>query len=236
MGSARMTQPSASEATQTAVTPSPFARAARVAGAAWFLLLATVNARNAVLAHDLLKRTSALTTWSHIVSDISTVAFFLVLSALMIIRPEAKARRAGLLARVVALAGTYGVWVITFLPRQSLIAPLEMLSGALTVVGGLLILYALSALGRSFSIGPQARVLVTRGPYRLIRHPLYAAEEFAVIGLAMGRAWYAAIPFILIHLALQIWRMNYEEGVLRSVFPEYADYARRTRRLIPGIW
>jgi protein-S-isoprenylcysteine O-methyltransferase Ste14 len=69
-----------------------------------------------------------------------------------------------------------------------------------------------------------------------VRHPLYAAEEIALIGVAMHAAWYAAVPFLAVHLALQLKRMNYEEQLLGEVFPRYAAYARRTARWVPGVW
>jgi hypothetical protein len=87
-----------------------------------------------------------------------------------------------------------------------------------------------------FNGGPQARKLVVGGPYRLVRHPLYVAEEIALIGFLMQYAWYAAVAFLILHMGFQIRRMMYEESLLRAVFPDYDAYARRTARLIPGIW
>jgi protein-S-isoprenylcysteine O-methyltransferase Ste14 len=43
-------------------------------------------------------------------------------------------------------------------------------------------------------------------------------------------------PFLVLHLTVQIRRMQLEEKVLQKAFPEYATYARRTPRLIPGVW
>jgi protein-S-isoprenylcysteine O-methyltransferase Ste14 len=37
-------------------------------------------------------------------------------------------------------------------------------------------------------------------------------------------------------LGFQFLRLHYEEGVLREAFPEYAEYARRTARLVPGLY
>ncbi len=97
-------------------------------------------------------------------------------------------------------------------------------------------IYPLVALGRSFSLMPQARKLVTSGPYAIVRHPLYLVEEAAVAGVLLQYAWYAALPFLALHLAVQIGRMQLEEKVLRNAFPDYAGYAKRTYRLIPGVW
>jgi protein-S-isoprenylcysteine O-methyltransferase Ste14 len=91
-------------------------------------------------------------------------------------------------------------------------------------------------LGRSFSLIPQARKLVTSGPYAIVRHPLYLVEEAAVAGVLLQYAWFAALPFLVLHVTVQIMRMQLEEKVLQKAFPEYAAYVRHTPRLIPGVW
>ncbi len=83
---------------------------------------------------------------------------------------------------------------------------------------------------------PEARRLVTGGPYRFLRHPVYLFEETAVIGLVLPYASVWALLWLLIHLGFQFQRMKNEERVLSSAFPEYADYARRPPRLIPGLY
>jgi protein-S-isoprenylcysteine O-methyltransferase Ste14 len=82
----------------------------------------------------------------------------------------------------------------------------------------------------------EARRLVTSGPYRFVRHPLYLAEELSVIGLFLQFAslWTAAL--FAVQIAFQLRRMHNEENVLTASFPEYAAYRRRTARLIPGIY
>ena len=49
-------------------------------------------------------------------------------------------------------------------------------------------------------------------------------------------AWFAALPFLVLHVSVQIRRLQLEEELLLKTFPDYAAYARRTRRLIPGVW
>ena len=91
-------------------------------------------------------------------------------------------------------------------------------------------------LGRSFSILPEGRELVTGGPYRFIRHPLYLAEAFATIGAMIHFLSPAAVALVAAQFLLQFARMHYEEKVLRETFPDYVKYSRRTARLIPGIY
>jgi protein-S-isoprenylcysteine O-methyltransferase Ste14 len=115
--------------------------------------------------------------------------------------------------------------------------------GVAVIASDLLLIAGLSfaigsviVLGRCFGILPDVRGLVTRGPYRLVRHPLYLGELTAVFGIVLGShdplwagvAWLGCV-------GLQLARTGYEERNIRAEFPEYAEYAARTRRLIPGV-
>jgi protein-S-isoprenylcysteine O-methyltransferase Ste14 len=95
------------------------------------------------------------------------------------------------------------------------------------------LLLAVCFLGRCFGVLPEARDLVTTGPYRVVRHPVYLGEIGACAGLALA----APSPINAIVLATlvlaQAVRMRLEERALSDAFPEYRSYASRTPRLIP---
>lgn len=167
----------------------------------------------------------------------SGVLLYFVLAAwlaLIRIRPVGKAT--GLQPRLSALAGSFILLSIVLFPRHDLSIGLNLLSASLIMLGHLLAVYALAWLGRSFSIMAEARRLVTDGPYALVRHPLYVAEEIAVIGLFLQYASLSTALLVVLHLAFQLQRMRNEEQILLETFPEYAAYAARTRRLIPGVY
>ena len=223
--------------TPAGIQSGAFPLLGRAAGGVWFLLLAVVYGREVPALIDAVRADGgSFASWAPLLSRGCALAFYMTLAWLMMIRPPAVSRRPGLAARVIALGGTYGVWVVGFLPQSPLPPALALLATATTLVGCILVIFTITHLGRSFSIGPQARELVTGGPYALVRHPLYAAEEIALIGVAMHVVWYVAVPFLVVHAALQLKRMNYEEQLLGQVFPRYAAYARRTARWVPGIW
>jgi protein-S-isoprenylcysteine O-methyltransferase Ste14 len=91
---------------------------------------------------------------------------------------------------------------------------------------------------RSFhaAANPTAGGLVTRGPYRYLRHPIYSAVLYF---LWAGIAAHPSQTHILVALlasALLGVRMFGEERLLLGKYPEYADYARHTRRVLPFLF
>jgi len=91
---------------------------------------------------------------------------------------------------------------------------------------------------RSFhaAANPTAGGLVSHGPYRYWRHPIYAAILYFVWAAAICHrtktmAWAGAVV-ITLGLAL---RMAMEERLLRQEMPGYAEYAARTKRVIPFL-
>ncbi len=217
--------------------PQSFAILARVASSLWFILLAVLLWRGLMSTiYAVPLHAADFSDWSPVVSHFCTLAFYITLGWLMLVRPHALARQNGVVPKIVAFTGTYAVWMMPILPQGHHTSSLQIVSAAITLAGSLSIVWSVLYLGRSFSIVPQARKLVISGPYRIVRHPLYVAEEIAIIGVALQYEWYAALPFLAMHIALQLRRMGYEESLLRAVFPDYEAYAQRTARLIPGIW
>ena len=112
----------------------------------------------------------------------------------------------------------------------------------LCLVGIVFYLWAKSVLGRFWSI--EVRVLtdhavIEKGPFRLIRHPMYAGQILVYIGLlGLALQSWAAILFILITSSIYYGnRIRIEEKFLVAELGNaYLDYMKRTKRLIPFIW
>ncbi|WP_374687562.1 isoprenylcysteine carboxylmethyltransferase family protein [Promineifilum sp.] len=79
--------------------------------------------------------------------------------------------------------------------------------------------------------------VITTGPYRYVRHPLYSATLFGYIfSPAAFASWWMAIPLALSSV-LFIWRTANEDRTLMAELPGYQEYAQKTRyRLLPGVW
>src|SRR5215471_8579687 len=92
---------------------------------------------------------------------------------------------------------------------------------ALILAGGAWEVWSLRSLGRSMSIIAQARQVVDRGPYRWIRHPLYAGEIMSSLGLAITAGTAAACAIWVVFCGLQAYRAMREEQVLLSALSGY---------------
>jgi protein-S-isoprenylcysteine O-methyltransferase Ste14 len=96
-------------------------------------------------------------------------------------------------------------------------------------------IYSLTYLGKRFSIVPEARGLVTSGPYRFVRHPIYVGEIVAGVGLILPTLFTLHLLLFALFLGAQVARTYFEERILRRAYPQYEAYAAHTRRLIPFV-
>jgi protein-S-isoprenylcysteine O-methyltransferase Ste14 len=171
-----------------------------------------------------------------IASNLATQVFFMVLALLMVLRRQPLGKASGFYPRFAAVAGTFLGLAIMVLPARELSVPLHVASTLLIVGGIVFALYAVLELGRSLSMLPEARRLVTNGPYSVIRHPLYLGEAVALVGVTLQYLSPWALALLALQCIFQLERMKNEELVLSGAFPDYRDYAARTARLVPGLY
>lgn len=172
-----------------------------------------------------------------ILSDTSVlvVAFLFVIYVLL--RPPPIAQAAGFMPRVAAIAGTYLViGLLLFTVRGQSPDWIQGISLMMVFCGTTFAAYAVFYLGRSVSLMVEARKLVTAGPYGFIRHPLYLGEQIATIGVVLQCLSVFAVCVLALQICFQFYRMSCEEKILSAAFPEYAGYAQRTYRILPGIY
>ncbi|MBR0697377.1 isoprenylcysteine carboxylmethyltransferase family protein [Bradyrhizobium lablabi] len=168
-----------------------------------------------------------------IAASIANVLFLGLVALTAITRLVPIRKSKGIEPRLSALLGTFLSIALAFLPRAELGPIWSALSTTLILVGTSLSFVVLRWLGKSFSILAEARRLVTEGPYRIVRHPLYLCEGVALIGVTLQ---VLSPPAVLIAVAIVLvqWRrMVNEEAILKRAFPEYRAYAANTSFLIP---
>jgi len=100
-------------------------------------------------------------------------------------------------------------------------------------------IWARRNLGRNWSGTPQIKVgheLVTSGPYRFVRHPIYTGMITALFGSALvgGPSW--CVAFIIFTIVF-IMRIKKEEKFMMQLFPDqYPAYRARTKAIVPFVW
>jgi protein-S-isoprenylcysteine O-methyltransferase Ste14 len=171
-----------------------------------------------------------------IASKLCTLVFLVVLVTMFAARRVPQRHALGLYPRFVAVAGTFiSVGIVWLEPQE--ISPAVYLVSLLLMIGGTAFaVWAALVLARSISIMPEARRLITAGPYTLVRHPLYLGEIVATAGLALQYLMPWALLLLGLHCMFQFERMRYEERVLAQAFPHYGDYMAQTARLVPGVY
>jgi protein-S-isoprenylcysteine O-methyltransferase Ste14 len=120
--------------------------------------------------------------------------------------------------------------------------PIDLSTGALATAGLALELFGVVLtqvarvyMGRSFGILPANRGIVSTGPFRWVRHPIYFGWLVLSIGYAMSYASPRNIMLIAVTLPFMVWRIDQEESHL-SADPEYRSYMTRVPyRLWPGV-
>lgn len=125
-------------------------------------------------------------------------------------------------------------WSSAFLPfamQTERTAPL--IATAVSGLGVCFSVWALCILGKSFGIAPADRGLIIAGPYRWVRHPMYAGEllSWLVMFNINPTVWnWIILSVLLLGVAL---RMEWEERCISG----YSEYSGQTRwRVIPGLW
>ena len=96
-------------------------------------------------------------------------------------------------------------------------------------------------LGTNWSVTLQVRenhLLITRGVYRRVRHPMYAALFLYSFGQALVVPnWIAGPSYLIVLVILFAYRVGVEEAMMLEEFGEdYATYKMRTNKFIPGLW
>jgi protein-S-isoprenylcysteine O-methyltransferase Ste14 len=172
----------------------------------------------------------------HVTARVATMLFLALIAVMTLARRRPVRKSEGWLPRIAALAGLLMLYALLLFPRAAPDAACDAAALGLLVAGHFLCAVTLAQLGRSFSVMPEARTLVTSGLYSRIRHPLYMAEAVAALGVFLQYRSPGAALLVAAQFAVQLWRMREEEKVLAAQFPDYAEYRARTARLIPGVY
>jgi protein-S-isoprenylcysteine O-methyltransferase Ste14 len=158
-------------------------------------------------------------------------------------REEALASK---IAGILGLIGFVAVLIYAFKPTwlswASLPLPVWMrwLGVVITLLGFVLLQWAQYTLGKNWSDTPRmikAQSLITSGPYRFIRHPIYTAF-LLILGstLLISANWLIGLAWIVMTLLEVASRVRFEENLMLEFFgDQYREYMKKTGRLLPRI-
>ncbi|HET9765817.1 MAG TPA: isoprenylcysteine carboxylmethyltransferase family protein, partial [Thermoanaerobaculia bacterium] len=171
------------------------------------------------------------------ITDWIYVSHHLLVLGIALTRGAPKAQdRSILVAVAVAVAYGYPYAQIIYLKTApgSTASPTAGL--VMVTAGAGLGLASLIALGRRFGIRPAWRGLMTKGPYRLVRHPMYLSYFISDIGYNLQEWNIGTVLLTLAGWASLIYRIHAEERML-SQDPAWSRYSAAVRyRLLPAIW
>jgi protein-S-isoprenylcysteine O-methyltransferase Ste14 len=172
-----------------------------------------------------------------------TVLHELLVAASFLIRRPLNRQSKGWKPPLVAYIGTF--LVMAFIRFSAVLHPnwvaqirnplLNMVGFASWTLGTLFGLYSLWYFRHAFSLVPQARTLVTSGPFRIARHPIYLSYVLQYLGIWLTRPTITFGSVLAVWFAVMIVRIGYEEALLADVYPEYLEYKSRVRAFYPTL-
>ena len=165
-----------------------------------------------------------------------TCAFYVQVIVCYLRRAPAVASSASVTANAAAVIATLIPFALPLLHGGPPGAGRAYASDGLLLAGTVWAIWSVRSLGRSLSVIAQAREVVEKGPYRWVRHPLYAGEIVSALGLAVAAGTPAAMGAWIALCALQGYRALREEQILLHALPAYRSYRSRTSALVPGVF
>lgn len=197
-----------------------------------FLLLTAATGNEAVHAWLEAASLGTLHGWAVALYAALKLAIVLAFSVFVFTRDPAQRPSRDPVA-IAACAAAVGAVVLLRRPGASADTALVLSGELIAVAACAWLLVSVLALGRCFGVLPEVRGLVTDGPYRFVRHPVYLGELGACAGLVVAAPSLWNLGVAAVFVGAQAIRMRLEELALAEEFPAYAAYAAATPRIVP---
>jgi protein-S-isoprenylcysteine O-methyltransferase Ste14 len=124
------------------------------------------------------------------------------------------------------------------------VIPANSISGmagdAICIGGVAFAIWARKVLGDNWSAQvtlKKGHELVQKGPYKIVRHPIYTGFEIGLLGVAITIGQLKGVVGLGIAFGCHYYKTTMEEKIMYTEFPtQYADYAKRVKRLVPFVF
>jgi len=130
-----------------------------------------------------------------------------------------------------------GVLGLRFVPEGS---AAEYIGAALGILGLLFAIWARFTIGRNWSAMAtvtQDHELIRRGPYGIVRHPIYSGLMLATLGTAIAYGEVAGLLSVVLIVIAWGYKARLEESLMREQFgAQYDEYQHHVKGLIPFVW
>jgi protein-S-isoprenylcysteine O-methyltransferase Ste14 len=199
-----------------------------------FLLLTAATGKTAVVAVADAVDGATLRDWAEAGYSALKLGVVAAFSFFVFVREPSRRPSRDPVAFVACATAVVAVVVLQE-PPASATTGMILVGELITLAACVWLLVSVLALGRCFGVLPEVRGLVTRGPYSIVRHPVYLGELGACVGLVVAATTPWNVGVAAVFATAQFVRMRLEEAALGSEFPEYATYAARTPRLVPRL-
>lgn len=126
-----------------------------------------------------------------------------------------------------------------FLKGLKTMIDLTNIIGSLIGLGGLFFwIWAILVLGRYLTpaIHPKSPTLIAKGPFALVRHPIYFGAGLLFLALALLSRNPQSIPILLVIFWVEYEKARLEEEELLRAYPDYEEYRKKVSSLIPFVY
>jgi len=129
--------------------------------------------------------------------------------------------------------------ILAMYPDSTTVDSRTNIFGTIVIAIGLILLFAgFRGLGKSLTANPvpnQDGVLVTKGIYSVVRHPIYLGLLIITFGLVVSSGvWGQIIVWVALAMLL-VYKMRWEEVLLTAKYKDYAEYMTKVPAIIPGL-
>jgi protein-S-isoprenylcysteine O-methyltransferase Ste14 len=119
-------------------------------------------------------------------------------------------------------------------------ATLPWWSYVLSGLSGILAVWAMAVMKLgNFNAVPypvENGIMISQGPYKMIRHPMYTSIFIFAFALLAGQFDYTKLIISLVLIVGLVLKMLFEESLLIKHYPAYKAYMKKTKRVIPHVW